>query len=125
MEGVPWFVFPLILLTIGLVGLFLTIRAFKNGDSISLKKLLAIVVLLCLGAGIFLQKAGVVDNSQLKNLLFTFDYEARNEADLKRKQEQEAKQNEIDDKMKETAKKAKETLEKVKQHNEALKKSGN
>lgn len=78
-------------------------------------------MLLCLGAVIFMQKAGIVENSQLKNLLLTFDYEARNEADLKRKQEQEAKQNEIDAKMKETAKKSSEALEKVKANNEKLK----
>lgn len=125
MEGIPWFVFPLILLMIGLIGLFLTIRSFKNGGSISLKKLIAIVVLLCLGVGIFMQKAGIVDNSQLKNLLFAFDYEARNEADLKRKQNQTDKQNEINEKMKEMAKKSKEAVEKVKQHNEALKKRSN
>lgn len=121
MEGIPWFVFPLILLTIGLIGLFLTVRSFKNGGSVSLKKLIGIVVLLCLGGGLFMQKAGVVDNAQLKNLLYAFDYAARTEAELKKKQEQEDKQNEIDEKMKETAKKSKEALEKVKQHNEALK----
>lgn len=122
MEGIPWFVFPLILLTIGLIGLILTIRSFKSGGSISLKKLIAIVVLLCLGVGIFMQKAGIVDNSQLKNLLLAFDYEARNEADLKRQQEQVDKQNEINEKMKETARKSEEALEKVKRQNEALKK---
>jgi len=122
MEGIPWFVFPLILLLIALTGIYFSIRTYKEGGTLSLYKLFALVVLFCLGTGVFMQKAGIVDNSQLKNLLFAFDYEARNEADLKIQQEQADKQNEINEKMKETAKKSKEALEKEKQHNEALKK---
>lgn len=121
MEGVPWFVFPLILLTIGLIGLVLTIRSFKNGGSISLKKVIALVMLLCLGAGIFMQKAGIVDNSQLKNLQLAFDYEARKEAELQKKQELEAQLNAVKDRVNKPTSRVNKAVEKAKEHNEKLK----
>lgn len=125
MKGISWFVFPLILLIIALTGIYFSVRTYKKGGTISLYKLFALLVLFCLGTGLFMQKAGIVDNSQLKNLLFAFDYEARKEADSKREQKQADVRNKINEKMKETAKKTKEVLEKVKQHNEALKKRNN
>lgn len=78
-----WFIIPLALLLIGAVGIYLNIRAYKKGQTISLKKLIAAGLLVFLGSGVFLQKMGVVDIPILKNLMLAFDKEAREDEEEK------------------------------------------
>ncbi|MFT5353885.1 MAG: hypothetical protein ACI9KE_001085 [Polyangiales bacterium] len=77
----PWFIFPVALLIMAFVGLFLTIRSYRKGESVSAKKLLGIGVLIFLGGGVFLQKMEVVDIPQLRQLLVAFDSEQRTAGD--------------------------------------------
>lgn len=92
-----WFIFPTIILLIGLLGLYLNIKAYKKGETISFKKLIVTVMLILLGGGVFLQKMGVVDNEHLKQLSLAFDSEAREEIE----KEREKKKKEAEEKRKE------------------------
>ncbi len=95
----PWYIFPSIKLTIGLTGLLLSIRAFKKGESISLKKLFAVGMLIFLGGGIFLQKMKVIDIEMLEQLMLAFDSEEREKQEEERLKEIEDKRNEIFDRV--------------------------
>ncbi|MFC5046229.1 hypothetical protein ACFSTE_04335 [Aquimarina hainanensis] len=92
-----WFIFPSVILLIGSLGLYLTIKAYKKGQTISLKKLIVTVMLIFLGGGVFLQKMRIVDNEHLEQLLLAFDKEAREEIE----KESKRKKNEAEEKRKE------------------------
>lgn len=103
-----WFIFPTIILLIGSLGLYLNIKAYKKGETISFKKLIVTVMLIFLGGGIFLQKMGIVNNEQLKQLSLAFDSEAREEIQKERKRkekEAEKKRTEMFKRIGEDAKK--------------------
>ena len=101
-----WYFFPSILLMIGLIGLILTIRAFKNGQGLSIKKLFAIVMLVLLGGGVFLQKMEVINIPQLAQLLMAFDTEAREKNDQQKLIQIEERQQEFRERMLDVSKKA-------------------
>lgn len=105
-----WYIFPAILLLIGLTGVYFTIRSFKKGESIRLKKLLTVGMLIFLGGGVFLQKFEIVDIPQLRQLLIAFDGEEQNkEIEKREKQQQETKA-----KLDNVVKKAQESVKKIK-----------
>ncbi|MCG8573375.1 MAG: hypothetical protein MI810_00705 [Flavobacteriales bacterium] len=79
-----WYVIPTALLLIGAIGVYLNIRAYKKGQTISLKKLLTAGLLVLLGSGVFLQKMGVVDLPVLRDLVFAFDKEAKEKEEEKK-----------------------------------------
>lgn len=100
-----WFIFPAIILTIGLLGLYLNIKAYKKGQTISLKKLIVTVMFIFLGGGVFLQKMKIIDNEQLEQLLLAFDTDAREEKERLKLEEAEKAEAERKKRQKELFKK--------------------
>ena len=116
-----WYIMPFALLIIGLIGLYLNIRSYKKGESISLKKLLIIGMLIFLGAGVFLQKLKVVNIPQLEQLLLAFDTEEREKREKIKIEQQQKKKDSIASSVQKDFKEAQERANKQKAEIENLK----
>lgn len=66
-------IFSIGLSAFGVLGLFLTARAYKKGETIQLKKVIGAILFVLLGVGVMLQKVEVIDVPQLRGLVTAFD----------------------------------------------------